>query len=288
MTIPRACRSLLPALGIVVSALVAPGASAEVPDALESAPVPAMCGHDAGQLTGGQLASTSDDAADVTLQSAVQGVLQKGEEPGYAAVFSCVYPDGHDGPNQLVFYTAALAILGQADLGEVTDSVQPTVRSVAIAKRQVRVQVVGINADDEEPANGTRSAVVGAEWSAVAQQMSVHLLNEFTELAQAKKLGAQLARHSRSGVARYLAPADAKVALHATKKGNKVFLRECIGPLSDDWFWVENDGKSELPQRACLWGIVTPGKYGYEYTMVVGYDHRTWRAWHATYATTVA
>jgi hypothetical protein len=288
MTIPRACRSLLLALGIVVSALVAPGASADAPDALESAPVPAMCGHDASQLTDGELASASDDEADVTLRTVARGVLQKGRKAGYAAVFSCTYPDGHDGPNQLVFYTTALGILGQTDLGELTDSDQPTVRGISIANREVSVQVVGINADDEEATAGTRSALVGGEWSTVTKQMSVQVLTEFTELPQAKKLNGQLVRHSASGVAKYLSPDDAKVALHAARKGNKVLLRECIGPLSDDWFWVENDGESDLPQRACLWDVITPGEHGYEFTMVVGYDHKTWRTWRATYATTVA
>ena len=287
MTIPRARRSLLLALGIVVSALVAPGASADVPDALESAPVPAMCGQDAGQLTDGELASTSDDEADVTLETVVRGVLQKGRKAGYAAVFSCTYPDGHDGPNQLVFYTTALGILGQTDLGELTDSDQPTVRDISIANREVSVQVVGINADDEEATAGTRSALVGGEWSTVTKQMSVQVLTEFTELPQAKKLNGQLARHSASGVAKYLAPDDAKLALKETK-GNKIHLEECIGPLSGDWHWVTDDGKSDVPQRACLWTVITPGEYGYEFTMVVGYDHKTWRTWRATYATTVA
>ena len=95
-----------------------------VPDldrtALESAPVPALCGHPAGRLRQGRLSGVPDGEGEVSLAEVVLGDLDRDGEREAAAVVTC--SQGNGVSDNVLVYAAGPRLVGRVPIGEGLDS----------------------------------------------------------------------------------------------------------------------------------------------------------------------
>jgi hypothetical protein len=272
------------AVGVVLAVLAAAPASAMAQNtSLDSAPVPGLCEHPAGQLSGGTMPGIEFGHVTLDRDSIVTGNVRGASAAVSAAVVACsqggvAWPD-----NVLVWDTSGPPVLLAAvNLFDVTRGGREQVHRLRLSGRRLVIDVNGIRISGDLECCGTNTARLTYEFK--QGSLRLHSRKTWTARATAQKLIRAVRAGNRRAAGRLASPAVVR-ELFNRRRTSRVSLHKCYGRtdggLGGDQWWMAADVMPESASRGCL--VATEPRDGSEggsafglYLAVSGFN--TWKA----------
>jgi hypothetical protein len=213
---------------------------------LESLPVPALCGHPAGNLVGGYLPGIPPDQGQVALASTLDpsrfkdytvfGDITGDGVPDTVVVLKCSNANG-DGPDAVAAYDSQASLLGYVSLDSVTGRSYNEVYDVSVDHEVGKIHW-RTNRETDSGCCPTLDVAATFSYDRSTGGLKADKLQTFneTEIAAALFDAARTGKVSKKVAA--MAPAQILNAMIATNRDDGAFRSlTCYGPSPEDTSW---------------------------------------------------
>lgn len=218
------------------------------PKQLLDAPVPSMCGHPAGKLKDGKLASGTDNGgASLDLSRTVVGQLVKGGPDGAVATISCS-KGGVAWPDQLVFYDSQKQIVGHYDTADLSRyGGRTTVAELSLKNQVATVFAAGVAQKGDNDLWGTLTVRLNFAYDQTLRKVTLRGTQRYTERGTADGLASAVLRGNRAAAGRFAVNSVVSELFSLRKSARRISIKRCAGPFSDVWYASD----IEYGERGC-------------------------------------
>jgi hypothetical protein len=213
---------------------------------LESLPVPALCGHPAGNLVGGYLPNIAPGQGQVALASTLDpsrfkdytvfGDITDDGVPDTVVVLKCTDASGQ-GPDAVAAYDSQASLLGYVSLDSITGRPRDEIYRVSVSKETGRIDW-RTTRDTDAACCPTVDASATFAYDRSTGGLKADRLVSYneTEIAAALFNAARAGKADKKTAA--MAPAEILQAMIAANRDNGVFRSlTCYGPSPQDGTW---------------------------------------------------
>ncbi|HEY3604269.1 MAG TPA: hypothetical protein VGL04_06325 [Sporichthyaceae bacterium] len=213
---------------------------------LESLPVPALCGHPAGNLVGGYLPNIPADQGEVALASTLDpsrfkdytvfGDITDDGVPDTVVVLKCTDASG-TAQDAVAAYDSQATLLGSVSLDTITGRPRNEVYRVSVAKELGRIDW-RTTRDTDSPCCPTVDASASFVYDKSTGGLKADKLVSYneTEIARALFAAARAGKADKKALA--MAPTEIINAMIAANRDTGVFRSlTCYGPSPEDGTW---------------------------------------------------